>query len=553
MKSIIRIIFLTLAITRLAGCSDSLLVEEPPHIISGEVLFADYNGFQSAINGLYAKVREEKSGRNSEDMIAGMFMDGTDALVSNHRIAGFSMISQLWRENNNASNEAINYNFLWLYSIVNAANTIMERGQSDGVDWTGGNATPDENKNRILSEAHAIRAWAYRHLSFTWGNVPLNLTESTGSAIRTDWERAPVTEVRRQIIADLLTAEPHIPTEPYHQGSLTKGAVQHYLSELYLTIGKPDSALYWANQAIGNPAYRLVENRYGVKATQPGVPIMDMFTEGNQSRNQGNSEALWVFQFQFETQGGGSSGMRRYHAARFSDWIVDGVKPIRDTYDRGGRGRSRMSLTKWFLELYEPEDHRNSEFAIRRFFILKDASQNAPFEADTPPPGYQYGDTLWMNWDGDITPTTLARMDWPFSRKVEGTSPNNAAETYQWNDQVYLRLADTYLLKAEAQFRLGDPEGAAATINVIRRRSNASEITAADVTLDYILDERARELVIEEHRRHTLLRTGKWLERTKKHNKNGGQLIAERDTLLPLPQSVIDANLTNKMPQNPGF
>src|SRR5690606_26644864 len=100
-------------------------------------------------------------------------------------------------------------------------------------------------------------------------------------------------------------------------------------------------------------------------------------------------------------------------------------------------------------------------------------------------------------------------------------------------------LADTYLLKAEAQYLLGDITGAAETINVIRIRSNASEISPDQVTLDFILDERARELVIEEHRRHTLLRTGKWLERTRKYNKNGGQLIAERDTLLPLPQSVI--------------
>ena len=87
----------------------------------------------------------------------------------------------------------------------------------------------------------------------------------------------------------------------------------------------------------------------------------------------------------------------------------------------------------------------------------------------------------------------------------------------------------------------------------MRRRSNASEINAEDVNLDFILDERSRELVTEEHRRHTLLRTGKWLERTRAHNRNGGQLIVERDTLFPIPQAVIDANLTQEMPQNPGY
>jgi hypothetical protein len=78
-------------------------------------------------------------------------------------------------------------------------------------------------------------------------------------------------------------------------------------------------------------------------------------------------------------------------------------------------------------------------------------------------------------------------------------------------------------------------------------------VNEADINIDFILDERSRELVFEEHRRWTLLRTGKWLERVRKYNKNGGQLITERDTVFPLPQVVIDANLTRPMQQNPGW
>jgi hypothetical protein len=74
------------------------------------------------------------------------------------------------------------------------------------------------------------------------------------------------------------------------------------------------------------------------------------------------------------------------------------------------------------------------------------------------------------------------------------------------------------------------------------------------VDIDYILDERARELMVEGPRRYTLLRTGKWAERTRLYNTWGGETIdPERDILLPIPQSVIDANLTKKMPQNPGY
>src|SRR5690606_37361535 len=173
------------------------------------------------------------------------------------------------------------------------------------------------------------------------------------------------------------------------------------------------------------------------------------------------------------------------------------------------------------------------EYAVRWFYILKDAQANAPYPADRLPPGYSYGDTIWTEYDEVLSPTNLRQPRRPFSRKVEGTDPNNVSTSGQWNDQVYLRMADTYLLKAEAQFKLGNSEGAAETINIIRRRSNASEISAADVDIDFILDERARELVIEEHRRYTLLRNDKWMERTKAHNFHGGQYIEERHKLMP--------------------
>ena len=100
---------------------------------------------------------------------------------------------------------------------------------------------------------------------------------------------------------------------------------------------------------------------------------------------------------------------------------------------------------------------------------------------------------------------------------------------------------------------MGQPEEAATTINSKRARSKATPVTAAAINLDVILDERSREVFLEEERRFTLLRTHKWFERTKLYNHCGGELISLRDTLFPIPQSVIDANLTGTMPQNPGW
>ncbi|HEX2628974.1 MAG TPA: RagB/SusD family nutrient uptake outer membrane protein, partial [Chitinophagaceae bacterium] len=94
---------------------------------------------------------------------------------------------------------------------------------------------------------------------------------------------------------------------------------------------------------------------------------------------------------------------------------------------------------------------------------------------------------------------------------------------------------------------------AADAINVLRTRAHAPQVTAAQMNIDFVLDERSRELFSEEDRRYVLLRTGKWLERTKLYNKIASPNVVARDTLLPIPQSVIDANLTRVMPQNPGY
>ncbi len=248
--------------------------------------------------------------------------------------------------------------------------------------------------------------------------------------------------------------------------------------------------------------------------------------------------------------------MRRYHSATgpHAQMVISGVKPLQFTVERGSRGIGREQPTKFAFDLYEKQDDRFSNYAIRHFYILKNASDNAPAPADLLPPGYHYGDTIKESYTPDLVGTTnTTNLRYPCVRKYDAAVPEIIDLPQTYNDQTYLRLAETYLLKAEAQFKLGDKAGAAETLNTVRRRSHASDITAANVTLDFILDERSRELLGEEHRRYTLLRTGKWLERVAAYNHRGGQTIAPRDTLFPIPQVVIDANLTLKMPQNPGF
>jgi starch-binding outer membrane protein, SusD/RagB family len=514
----------------LTACQD-LLTENPRNILVADNLYTDLEGFEAGLAGVYALVREERNSmrNNTNDIMNMGMMIGVDNAFGNLE-SGSIRIYNVFKQHAIPPESDFLAIWNWLYRTVNAANTIIDRAENPAVRWT------EADKHRVVAEARLLRAWAYRHLTYLWGDVPLSLNESSGEAIRTDWERTPRSEVRRQMEQDLLLAEQHLPETSLDPGKVVKAVAQHYLAELYLTMDRPADAESKAQAVINSGLYSLIAQRYGVRAGQPGVPFMDQFYDGNVNRNQGNTEVLWALQNQLDTPGGGRSIMRRYWTGFYQR-----LPGLQVTVEYGGRGIGRMAPTKWALQLYEPQDDRGSYHAIRWFYLYN--------FAQTLPPGASLGDTLWLIWDKEKKNDSW----WPSVRKWEWADPQNVDSPLDFGDQPYLRLAETYLLRAEAQFKQGKLAEAAEAINAVRRRSNASEITLAQVTLDFILDERSRELLSEEHRRYTLLRTGKWLERTRAYNPIAGPNIAPRDTVLPIPQAVIDANLSRKMEQNPGY
>ncbi|HEU4632279.1 MAG TPA: RagB/SusD family nutrient uptake outer membrane protein [Gemmatimonadaceae bacterium] len=528
----LRVALAALAALGLAACGDDLLVEAPKDIIVADNLYTNPAGFEAGLNALYAQVRKERNGyQESGDNIVGM----TWSVGVDNGWANYVLISSRTMQELGSFNNPLYENYLWmwkwLYETINAANTIVNRAANPDIAWT------PEERDRVIAEARLIRAWAYRHLTYLWGDVPLNLDESSGATIRTDWTRTPRAEVQRQMEEDLLFAEAHLPETSPMQGKLVKAVAQHYLAELYLAMDRPAEAQAKAEAVINSGLYSLITERYGVKASEPGVPFMDQFLDGNANRNQGNTEVLWSLQLDRDLEGGGLNIMRREWVNRY--YTLRGIDITQEGY--GGRGIGRISPTKWAIDLYEPGDDRGSRFAIRKFLLYNDA--------DRLPAGKSLGDTLWLSWDEESTNDPR----WPSTRKWDWINDVDPAGGYQYNDQPYLRLAETYLLLAEAQFKQNDLTGAAATLNVVRERSHATPIDAADVTLDFILDERSRELLSEEHRRYTLLRTHTWMERTRAHNPLTGPKLAARDTLLPIPQAVIDANIGTGMQQNPGY
>src|SRR5512133_2952765 len=216
------IIRVMLAILLLAGCSKDVLEENPPNILSGPTILKNYNGFEAALNGLYNLARYARW--QSEKLENAL--NGVDNMCSN---AKRSDIYWNWTTSNNPSDKDLLQTWQWLYEMINASNTIIYYSDKD-IDWRGGSDTPENNKLRVVAEARAIRGWAYRRLTYMWGDVPLTLTMQ--SAIKTDWEPTPVADVRRAIISDYQFAQDYIPVEGSLQGRITKGAVQTLLAEM---------------------------------------------------------------------------------------------------------------------------------------------------------------------------------------------------------------------------------------------------------------------------------------------------------------------------------
>ena len=141
-----------------------------------------------------------------------------------------------------------------------------------------------------------------------------------------------------------------------------------------------------------------------------------------------------------------------------------------------------------------------------------------------------------------------------------------------YSDRPYIlfRFSEVYLVAAEAAFKGGATlQDAANMINVLRTRAAlkanqtaaqytaavaAQQITAAQVTLDFILEERSRELFAEDTRWWDLSRTKTLVARVKAYNTEAAAGVQDYNMLRPIPQSQIDLVTEGpKYPQNPGY
>ena len=433
------------------------------------------------------------------------------------------------------------------YILINLTNTIITNVEDPSVT-----AISDGGKRAINAEARFFRAYAYNTLATCFGGVAIITTPLT--APKTDFVRAPLKEVDELIVNDLTYAVANLPdiekvksnSKGKLYGRANKYMAMQLLGEVYLRMGKPDLAEQQLQAIINSNQFSLITKRYGIKSNMPGDYYSDMFVYGNQRRVQGNTEAIWVLEQENpNTVVGGITDnpqQRRVWGAAYHN--VQGMA-LADSL--GGRALGRLRLSNWVVySLYKGNDIRNSKYNLRRKYYYNDPSKPATFGKPVP---YTGPDTLY-----NLTPhiTKWYQFD-----------PNDTFGYAMVKDFILMRLGETYLLLAEAQFKQGKLQDAANSINVLRQRAypdypaNGSKVEASDITLDFILDERARELIGEENRRMTLMRTKTLVERATRLNSNNPvnpmRGVTSTHLLLPIPLNEIQLNRDAVLEQNSGY
>lgn len=523
--------FLLSSIFFIFSCKESFLDEKPLGFLNTDIVLVDENGFESAITSLHEAMRSENTG----DDLAGYFSMQLGTDVATTGVSGLPdfrnysiTITPIWKGVTNYWN--------WAYlRVFPRANTIIEYAQNPDVKWS----TPGK-KEQIIAEARFMRAYAYNILANLFGGVPI--VDKVQKEPKIDYVKASREQVLEFVKEDLIYASQYLPELTNIDGRIVKAAADHLLCEVYISLGEYPKAIESASKVIDSGLYHLMTERFGSATDKPGNVFSDLFKDNNQNRSSGNKEMIWCWQIEYLTPGGGTNNWIRKWGSRW--WAIKDPDKKAGMILTDSLGRGVGQCRPNSLVLYDvwkdnwDNDIRNSEYCIKRNWYYNN------------PESKYFGQKVDFN-----TAVFDSMMTFPQIMKVAATFREGGMSAVTYTEVPIMRLAETYLLRAEAYLMNGNKKEAAADINVVRARAHAKPVQAKDVDLDYILDERIRELVIEEPRRRTLVRTGKLFERVKKYNirKDTRETIEEYHRWWPIPQYVIDANYGQKLEQNPGY
>jgi hypothetical protein len=429
------------------------------------------------------------------------------------------------------------------------------------------------NQNKVrIAEMRFLRAYYYFQLVQQFGDVAL-VTDFYTSPV-TSFPRTPASDVYAFIFSEMKAALADLPATAANR--INQRVVNHYLALAYLTHGYEaygasadfQSAVDYATAAINGQALTLpFDGKTGI------------FFPGNEK----NAEIIFSVQYSATTLASvtlGNSQASSYGAyLGGSDGAVNDGMPYMNT-------KLKPTMRLYNLLSADPNDKRfagtfmqelygvvaTGKCSYYSYFKKYDTRTDLEVLMYYPKPGATQADIdAWKainpakrnaatiklagtnNWEkNDLD------KDYPCIKKF--SDPDAPFNTTASRRDIFLaRLAETYLIRAEAYIKLGGKQTEAKNdINVIRTRAGAASITESSATIDYILDERAREFAGEYNRWYDLKRTGKLVDYVTLYNpdvpSSGNMKGADGNfkILRPIPQDAIGLNSAT-ITQNPGY
>ena len=477
------IIFVALLFTAIS-CSKGWLDPKPLSFLTPENTLNTKVGIGSLLNQCSAGLRIEFNGRMPYILRDDVYSD-IAVLVNG---APRNLVTQLLPSN------ATPVQNVWDYAYLNIqyANTVVASAKVLNETETV--------KNPLIAEGNFFQAYWYYKLVNVFGDVPLVLDAINSPKL--DFKSATKRKILATMITNLEFAVQYLP-ETAPDGRINRAAGQHLLTKYYLQVGRFQDAVNMASNIINNTNYALMYNRFGIDAGDATKNIMwDLFHKYNPGLS-GNTEKILIVQDYPGIPGGtpaGSERMRNFETQWFQNNFnskgkiavasgLSGEPQISNT----GQGLGMIKQTEYFgYQLWN--DKGDMRHKAPCWVPMTSLVYNKPGSVDYGKPlvKKQCQDTL-KSWD-DIYWNKIVVDD---ERLAKGLGLNIMGGCMDW--YVY-RLAETYLLRAEAYVWLGKSTEAGNDINKVRTRAGAAPIPLANVSLDDVLDERARELFLEEFR-----------------------------------------------------
>lgn len=552
MKTIYAIAICAIVLS-VTSCTDLLTEDNKANeAASTDQFYSTAAGYKTLINVCYSSLR------NIYGNEPFLFCAGTDLFVrgKSPAPAGISTYSSLGN-----TEQSVSDFYQRCYSGIQKCNIAI---------YNADRTEQNSELPKLKAEVTFLRAFYYFQLVQQFGGVPI--VEDMISSPVTSFDRKSTAEVYNFIITQmeglLSSSLPDKSTDP-NFGRVDKRTVNHFLSKVYLCRG-------WEN-GLGTPAdfdKAITYGKAAIGADRLSLSFADVFKFGNEK----NTEIIFSVQYDavsmVSTTADGNMQNAMFGTA--IDPPLKGLNPSKN---------NSLIPSRRLFELFQANDERylGTFLTVIYTYVFDDYTKSAAVLATTNITHYY--PPYWASTIADIatwraidpahrTATSVHKFDdvmfldvQPFARpaikKFNDPTADIGSKTSH-RDVFLARLAETYLNVAEAYLKKdGNGANALSYVNEVRGRAKATLASVGDITIDYILDERAREMAGEYCRWNDLKRTGKLKEYASMYNSDIKNLInlgiepfkgidGKDKILRPLPSTALDANKAN-MPQNPGY